>query len=274
MGISRRGFLGGAVLGLAGAAAPLGWPIGTQVYPVRQALGANFDGTLRDLAGMGYRMIEMCSAQGYGGSSFGPLAQMTGPEMRQRIQAAGLGCESCHYVFRELKENLPERIAYAQELGLKQMILASFSIRNGSLADWARAAGELNKIAGQMQKAGIQCGFHNHDGEFKQVDGELIYDKLMGELDPKLVKMQYQVAVGRLGFDAPTVFQKYSGRFLSLHLQDWAPSDKQETSIGKGAVDWKKLFTAAKNAGVKNYFVEVEPDLMKDSCVYLQGLNV
>lgn len=252
----------------------MGWPIGTQVYPVRQALGKDLEGTLRDLAATGYRTIEMCSPQGYGGSSFGPLASMTASQMRQKIRAAGLQCESCHYVFRELKENLPERIAYAKELGLKQMILASFSIRDGSMADWARAAGDLNKIAGEMQKAGIQGGFHNHDGEFKKIGDELIYDKLMSELDPKLVKMQYQVAVGRLGFDAPTVFQKYPGRFISLHLQDWAASDKEMTPIGKGAVDWKKLFTAAKNAGVKNYFVEVEPALMKDSYTYLKGLKV
>lgn len=278
MTISRRCLLQASVTALAAspklAAAPFNWPIGTQVYPVRDSLGKDFDGALRDLAAMGYRSIEMCSPQGYGGTAFGPLTRFTGAEMRQKIHAAGLECESCHYTFRELKENLPERIAYAKELGLKHMILSSFGIREGTLADWARAAGELNKMAAEMRKAGLQGGFHNHDGEFKQIDGVLIYDKLMSELDPKLVKMQYQVAVGRLGFDAPTLFKKYHGRFLSLHLQDWSASDKQSTAIGKGAVDWKGLFKAAKNAGVTNYFVEVSPDLMKDSIAYLQTLNV
>jgi sugar phosphate isomerase/epimerase len=280
MPTSRRGFIGQATAGFVLPqltrdlmAAPLGLPIGTQVYPVRNSLGKDFEGTLRDLAAMGYKTIEMCSPQGYGGSAFTPLAGMTGSEMRKKIEAAGLTCESSHYMFRELKENLPERIAYAKELGLQQMILASFSIRDGSLSDWARAAGELNKIAEQTRKAGIQTGFHNHDGEFKQIDGVLIYDRLMSELDPKLVKMQYQVAVDRLGFHAPTIFEKYPGRFISLHLQDWSSDDKKMTPIGKGAVDWKKLFQAAKKAGVKNYFVEVEPDLMKDSVAYLQGLN-
>jgi len=88
------------------------------------------------------------------------------------------------------------------------------------------------------------------------------------------VKMQYQVAVGRLGFDAPTLFQKYPGRFISLHLQDWSPADKKMTPIGKGAVDWKTLFASAKKAGVKNYFVEVEPTLMQESYTYLQELKV
>lgn len=272
MRITRRSFVaaGAAVL----AADPLGMPVGTQVYPVRDALGKDFEGTLRNLAAMGYRTIEMCSPQGYK-SSFTPLASMKASEVRAKIQDAGLTCESSHYVFRELKENLAERIAYAKELGLKQMILASFSIREGSaLTDWARAAGELNKIAVQIKAAGLQTGFHNHDGEFKQIDGKLIYDTIMSELDPGLVKMQYQVATGRLGFDAAALFKKYKGRFLSLHLQDWTPADKKMVAIGSGAVDWKTLFASAEEAGVRNYFVEVDPGLMKDSYTYLHGLRV
>jgi hypothetical protein len=262
MRLSRRRFIG-RTLGIATLSRvvqgdPLSMPIGTQVYPVRESLGKDFDGTLKKLAATGYRTIEMCSPQGYGGASFSPLAGMTATQMRDRIGAAGLRCESCHYTFKELKESLPERIAY----------------REGALADWARAAGELNRIAEQVHKAGMQAGFHNHDGEFKQIDGTLLYDKLMSELDPGLVKMQYQVAVGRLGFDAPTLFQKYSGRFISLHLQDWSPADKKMTPIGKGAVDWKKLFASAKKAGVKNYFVEVEPALMQESYTYLHELKV
>jgi sugar phosphate isomerase/epimerase len=252
----------------------LGMPIGTQVYPVRKAIGADFEGTLRNLASMGYRTIEMCSPKGYKGD-FAPLAELKASELRQRIHAAGLSCESSHFQFRELKDNLAQTIEYAKELGLTQMILASFGLRKGAtLDDWARAAGELNKAGEQALKTGMQIGFHNHDTEFTEIDGTLIYDKLTSVLDPKLVKMQYQVAVGRLGFDAPTVFRKYPGRFISLHLQDWSPTDKQMAAIGKGAVDWKALFAAAKEAGVKNYFVEVDPELMKDSIAFLKSLNV
>jgi sugar phosphate isomerase/epimerase len=255
-------------------AAPLGMPIGTQVYPVRKAIGSDFEGTLRNLAGMGYRAIEMCSPQGYKGD-FAPLAELKASELRQKIRAAGLSCVSSHYQFRELKDNLPQTVEYAKELGLTQLILASFGLRKGAtLDDWARVADELNKAGAQASKAGLQVGFHNHDIEFTEIDGTLIYDKLTSVLDPKLVKMQYQVAVGRLGFEAPAVFQKYPGRFISLHLQDWSPTDKRMVPIGKGAVDWKRLFAAAGKAGVKNYFVEVNPDLMKDSIEFLKGLNV
>ena len=277
MTISRRKFLGTSALGVVAAlqADPLRLPIGCQTYPVRDALGKDFEGTLRQLAAIGYRMIEMCSPPGYERSGYGPLVNMKASEMRQVIKSAGLGCESCHYQFRELKEHLDERIAFAKELGLKQMILSTFGLKpDATMSDWMRAADDLNKIGEQTHKAGLQAGFHNHNFEFKEIDGVLVYDKLMSQLDPKLVKMQFQVSVISLGYEAATFFQKYPGRFISIHLQDWSATEKKMVAIGQGAVDWKKLFAAAKTGGVKNYFVELNMDLMKASYPYLHELKV
>jgi sugar phosphate isomerase/epimerase len=277
--ISRRTFLSHAAAGAAAAgylrADPLGLPIGCQTYPVRDAIGNDFDGTLRELAGIGYKRIEMCSPPGYEKSGYGPLVGMKASDMRQKIKAAGLGCESCHYQFREMKESLDDRIAFAKELGLKQMIISTFGLRqDATMADWVRAAGDANKIGEQTQKAGLQLGFHNHNFEFKEIDGVLVYDKLMSELDPKLVKMQFQVSVISLGYEAANFFTKYPGRFISIHLQDWSPTEKKTVAIGQGVVDWKKLFTAAKTGGVKNYFVELNLDQMKASYPYLHALKV
>lgn len=274
--LSRRDFVGGAAAGLAAAtrlrANPLGYPIGCQVYPVRDMLVKDFDGTLRQIAGMGYRSIEMCSPQGY---KFENLMAMKPGEIREKIHAAGLTCDSCHFGTRELRENLSERIGYAKELGLKQMILASFGLRkDATLGDWTKAAEELNRIGEQTLKAGLQTGFHNHAMEFEKLDGVLIYDKLLSTFDPKLVKLQFQVSVISQGYEAADYFTKYPGRFVSIHLQDWSPSDKKQVAIGKGAVDWKKLFAAAKKAGVKNYYVELNPDQMKESYEFLHALKV
>jgi len=256
-------------------AEPLGIPIACQVYPVREALGKDFEGTLAQLAQIGYKMIEMCSPPGYERSGFGPLVSKTASDVRKAIHAAGLGCESCHFTSRELKESLDERIAYAKELGLKQMVLSTFGLKpDAGMAEWVGAAEELNRIAEKIQKAGMQTGFHNHNFEFKELDGVLVYDKLMSVLDPKLVKMQFQVSVIRLGYEAATFMKKYPGRFISLHLQDWSPAAQKEVAIGQGSVDWNKLFTAAKTGGIQNYFVEMNLDLLKASYPYLHTLKV
>ena len=195
---SAAGVAAGLPLASRLGAAPLGLPIGCQTYPVRNQLAKDFEGTLKELAAAGFRMIELCSPHGYENAGFGVLLKMKPGEVRQKIKEAGLGCESSHYNLRELKENLPERIEYAKELGLKQIILASASLRkDATLSDWARVAGDLNKIGEQTLKAGLQAGFHNHDVEFSTLDGTLIYDKLMSEFDPKLVKMQFQMSAMR-----------------------------------------------------------------------------
>jgi sugar phosphate isomerase/epimerase len=210
---SRRDFLRTTAAGAAAAciglgtkelrADPLGMPIGFQTYPVRDAIAKDFKGTLERMAGMGYRAVEMCSPPGYAGAGYAPLIGMKPADMRRTIEDAGLRCVSCHYQFRELKDHLGERAAFAKELGLTQMIVAAFGLpAKATLADWKQAADDLNKIGEKLHAVGIQCGYHNHDMEFKKLDGALIYDELMTELDPKLVKMQFQVAVIHLGFEA------------------------------------------------------------------------
>jgi sugar phosphate isomerase/epimerase len=275
MSFTRRQFLGAAPAALAAVRAlqadPLGMPIGTQTWPVRQDLAKDFEGTLHNLATIGFKTIEMCSPASY--ADFRPLANLTAAQMRKTIEAAGLRVVSCHYNFRELKENLDDRMAFAKELGLKQMVLSSFGLpAKASMADYKQAAADLNKVGERTQKAGIQLGYHNHHNEFEQRDGVLIYDELLRTFDAKLVKMQFQVAVISLGFEAATYFKKYPGRFLSMHLADYSTADKAAVAVGSGVVDWKKLFAAAKAAGVQNYFVEVDPREMKPSFDYLHKL--
>jgi sugar phosphate isomerase/epimerase len=253
---------------------PLGIPIGFQVYPMRQQMEKDFPGTLKEFAAVGYRSCEMCSPRGY--SDFASLAPKKASEIRRIIQDAGLACESSHFTFQELKKDLPGSLAYAKELGLKQVIISSFGLpRQGATMDaWRGAADESNKMGVEAQKAGLQLGFHNHAMEFEKIDGALIYDELMKTFDAKLVKMQFQVSVISQGYKAADFFKKYPGRFISIHLQDWVPGERGSTAIGKGQVDWKELFTAAKTGGVKNYFVEVSPEAIKESYPFLHELSV
>ena len=116
----------------------------------------------------------------------------------------------------------------------------------------------------------MQAGFHNHEFEFATLDGQLIYDALMGRFDPDLVKMQFQTEVINLGYKASTYFKKYPGRFISSHLSDWT-ADKKEVPVGQGVIDWKEFFAAAKTGGVKNFFVEMDLDKFKDSATYIHS---
>jgi sugar phosphate isomerase/epimerase len=76
-----------------------------------------------------------------------------------------------------------------------------------------------------------------------------------------------------LGYQAADYFEKYPGRFISIHLQDWSPTEKKDVAIGQGVVDWKRLFAAARKSGAKNYFVETDRDDFKASAQFLKGLS-
>ena len=254
-------------------AAPLGLPVGFQSWVVRDMLAKDFVGTLRRMAAMGYQTIEMCYPPDYAQSGFGPLVNLKASEMRRIIENTGLRCESCHFPMKGLTADLAQRLAFAKELGLTQMIISSFWLKSDAkLADWLRACDETNQLGARTQKEGIQFGFHNHHFEFKQLEGVLIYDALMGALDPKLIKMQFQVAVISAGFEAAIFFTKYPGRFISMHLSDWSATEKKSVPLGQGEVDWKKLFAAARTGGVQNYFVEMDVPTLKSSCAYLRSL--
>jgi sugar phosphate isomerase/epimerase len=250
---------------------PLGLPIGTQLYPVRDLVSKDFPAILKQIAGMGYQRVEMCSPAGY--REFRALGDIKPPELRDAIQSAGLKCESCHFGFNELKEHLDERIAWAKGVGLSQMVLASFGLPGtATLDDYTRAANELNKIGEQVRKAGMQLGYHNHNNEFKELDGTLIYDRLLAVFDGNLVKLQFQVSVIHRGFEGAPIMKRHPGRFLSMHLQDYSAAEKKQVAVGSGDVKWKELFAAAKTAGVKNYFVEMNLEFMGPSIAYLKTL--
>jgi sugar phosphate isomerase/epimerase len=247
-------------------------PIGFQTFPIRELVVKDFPGTLKLMAGQGYQLVEMCSPQGYITSGFGPLVNIKPAEMRHIIEDAGLHCPSCHFTFPELTDNLDERIEFANQLGLTQMICSTFWLpKTATLNDYLESADKLNKSAEKIKKAGMQAGFHNHEFEFAKLDNQLIYDALMARFDPNLVKMQFQTEVINLGYKASTYFDKYPGRFISAHLSDWT-ADKKEVPIGQGIIDWKEFFTAAKTGGVQNFFVEMKLETFKDSATYIHNL--
>ena len=146
--------------------------------------------------------------------------------------------------------------------------------KNPTMDDVKKAADEYSKMGEHTAKAGIQLGLHNENFELTMVDGKRTYDILLGLFDPKLVKFQFQCSTISQGYDAAEYFMKYPGHFISMHVQDWNAQTKKTVAVGQGSLDWKKIFTAAKTGGVKNYFVEMNLDLMKASVPYLRDLQV
>jgi sugar phosphate isomerase/epimerase len=270
---AAAGFLSAGALELR--ANPLGLPIGCQTWPVRKMIAEDFPGTIKTLAAAGFQSIELCSPAGYADEGFGGLAKYKGPELRAILSDAGVTCVSSHFGMDELRKDQDASIAWAKDVGLTQMLVASLGgPKNPTMDDVKRAADEYNKMGEKAAKAGIQQGLHNEDFELSTVDGKRTYDVLFDLLDPRLVKFQFQVSTISRGFDAAEYFNKYPGRFISMHVQGWSTATKKVAAVGQDDLDWKKIFTAAKTGGIKNYFVEMNLELMKTSVPYLRDLQV
>lgn len=259
-------------LGLTGCAkaAPVKRDFGFQTWTIREKLVADFPGTLKEMATMGYTQVEMCSPLGYKDAGFGPLNSMTGTEMKKIIDDSGLACVSSHYGMGELRDSLDNRIEWATQLEMKQMVCSSFWLPDGASVDeYRKACDELNVIGEKTKAAGIQMVFHNHHMEFEKRGEELIYDEMLKVLNPELVKMQFQVAVVNIGYKAADYFRKYPGRFQSAHLADWSKAKEAQVPIGQGDIDWTDFFEAAKVGGVQNFFVEMDPETFAPSAEFL-----
>src|SRR5207237_124616 len=214
---------------------PLGLPIGSQVYPLRPML-KDFPAFVKTIAEIGVTRLELSSPIGYG-ADFASLAD--GKDVRKILADHGMKAESSHFSMGELRKSQEKSIAWAKEIGITQMITPSLGEGNGgnspTLDQVKKAADEYNRIASAAAKAGMQQGLHNEGFELSMVEGKRTYDLLFELLDPKLVKFQFQMSTITAGFVAADYFQKYPGRFVSMHLQDVDMKAAAPTVSGGGA---------------------------------------
>ncbi len=288
--VSRREFLGAAVasaflghITLHPDPRPVGpsarrsagsFPLGLQLYAVRDVIKADLPGTLAALAAMGYREVELAG-----------LYARTAAEFRALLDAAGLKAPAGHVGVPALTDEIEQTIADAKTLGHRYLILPWIGEEYRTVDGWRRAAELLNRAGAQCRAAGLHLGYHNHDFEFLPVgDGDAAaaptgYDLLLRHTDPKLVMFELDLFwIRKGGRDALAYLREHRGRFRSVHIKDMA-ADGAMVDVGQGVMDWKTLLHAARRAGVKHFFAE--HDEAKDqlafarvSATYLKTLRL
>jgi sugar phosphate isomerase/epimerase len=277
--ISRREFVAGAAACAAMLAAEKSWgsalglPVGLQLYSVREFLPKDYQGTLNQLGGMGYRE---CEAAGF----FGHAAA----DVKEAMARAGLHCVSAHYPMQQLQA-LDDILHFGSELGLEYIVCASPLLRDPAKAkglgwvaaletmsadDWKWNADQLNAVGTRVRAAGMKFGYHNHYIEFHEHDGFLPYDLLLQNTDPKLVDMEMDCGWVVIGGHKPEDYlTRYPDRYVMLHVKEfklagWKPGmEPVFTEMGRGSIDYKSIFAAAKKARIEHIFVEQEafPDM-------------
>jgi len=273
-------------------ASPLGLPLGLQLYSVRELLPKDYEGTLRQLGALGYREVEAAGFFGH-----------TPSEVKQAMDRAGLSCVSAHYPLKDLLPKVDETIQFGKELGLGYIVCAAPWFKDPSrvkdpgsraardamtLDDWRWNAEQFNRIGERVNAAGIKFGYHNHTAEFRSENGVVFYDELMRMTDPAKVTMEldcgWAVVAGKNPADYLT---RYPTRFSMLHVKEfnlkgWTVGSEPppSTEMGRGTIDYRPIFEAAKKCHIVHAFVEQEEfdmppmEALKIDADYMRALSV
>ena len=280
---TRRNFLatlGVAALGIASrdavAATEILAPhrklkrVGLQLYTVRDLMKADLPGTLAKVAAIGYKEVEFA---GYFGR--------TPAQIRELLRRDGLTSPSTHLPFDSLDTTWQKQLDDAKAVGHHWATIAYITEdKRRTLDDWKRHAATFNRAAAQAKSAGLRFAYHNHDFEFKAIDGTRPFDILLKETDPSLVDFEmdlYWVVYG--GGNPLDLFNQYPKRFPLVHVKDSSgPPEKKMVDVGQGTIDFRSIFAQSDKAGIKHYFVEHDQPAdpiatIRNSYKYLHALR-
>lgn len=245
--------------------------VGLQLYTVRNDMLKDNVGTLKKIASIGYKEIESAGSQK--GSYYG----LKPSEMKKVCSDLGMTLRSGHVHY---DKNWQQTVDDAAESGQEYLIVSVMPTNGQTVDNYKSVAEVFNKAAEVAKKSNITFGYHNHDSEFDKDNGKVLYDVLLENTHPDLVKMEMDIGwVIVTGNDPLAYFAKYPGRFPLWHLKDMDLKAKHSVEFGKGALDVKKMFENKKKAGMKYFFVEQEEytgtafECLKYNMDYLEKLK-
>ncbi len=256
-------------------------PVGLQLFTFFGIIDDDVKGTLTKIAAIGYKEMESAFSKKGGYYGLKPKA------FKAMVNDLGMSWKSHHVLgapfklpkgykmpvgadgkpmvlppMLNLRDNMQQIVDEAAEGGLKYLVCANAP--TGTLAEVKSSIEILNKTGEATKKAGLQFAYHNHDMEFKEIDGKVPYHLLLTETDTKNVKMELDLAWAVKGGQDPVqLFKDHPGRFPLWHVKDLDATHANILPVGSGTIDFKRIFENRASAGMEHFFVE--HDMPKDA---------
>ena len=259
--ISRRTFLAGAST-LAPAAAQRGQatPMGLEIYSLRGAAEKDLPGTLALIRKFGFTEVE-------GGEFYGRSAA----EFRKMLDANGLKLTSMMAAYDRLSRDIDAVANDAHTLGAEYVVCSTVPHKKKLTAeDCARAIESLSRFGENLAKARLRCCYHTHGIEFGESADGTLFDTLVKGTNPQFVNFEMDIFWIVYAYQDPVkLLHRYPGRFPLMHVKDirkgtalgGSPGDVMEEDsvpLGKGLVDIPAALRAARETGVRHYYIEDE----------------
>lgn len=251
--------------------------VGLQLFTFFNVIDDDVQGTLKKIAAVGYKEIE--SAFSKKGGYYG----MKPKEFASLLKDMGMSWKSHHVLgapfklppgakmptgadgkpisippMRNLRDNMQALVDEVAEGGVEYLVCASTPIN--TLDDIKSSIEVLNKTDEACKKAGVKFAYHNHDAEFRAVEGQIPYEMFLSQTK---MLMELDLAWSTKGGKDPVeLFKQHPGRFPLWHVKDLDKEMKNVLPVGEGVIDYKRIFEAASASGMKHFFVE--HDMPKD----------
>ena len=267
------------------AAYPLGIPVGLQLYTVRQECDRDLAAALQRVATVGYRNVEV------GGTD--NLWGRRPRDLRKMLCDNCLVCVSAPVSVEMMASGWQKTVDQLAELGALYAVGPGEDVALQSSLDAIRRHADLfNRLGEQCQNSGVRLAFHCHNRCFRTVEGTVAYDAMLQHTDPRYVDMEMDCFWTTLaGKDPVAYFHRYPGRFALLHIKDLKPGFTTTTGslptkgnpfaeVGRGVIQWRRIFAAAREGGLKYYMVEQDEcdrppfESIRISYKYLRELSV
>ncbi len=245
-------------------------PLGVQLYTLRAEMRSSVEATLARVRDIGYREVEFWS-----------YYNRTPRQIKDALDAAGLRSPSAHVGLDALEGDQAARTFEAAGIiGHRYLVVAWMPAEwRRTLEDWRRVADRMNRVGEAARAAGLQYAYHNHDYEFRPLEGRVPFDLLCEATDPRLVQIELDLFwITHGGADPLAFMRRWPGRVPMVHVKDRTPEGRM-VDVGAGAIDWRAIFARRRQAGIRHYFVEHDepPDpfaSVRASYEYLRRLDV
>ena len=222
--------------------------VALQLYTVRKDAAQDFAGTLKKVAAIGYKNVELAG-----------LHTLSAVELKGVLDDLDLKVIGSHVPRADLENALPRVLEENHILGNKYIVFPWLSEEQRKTAeDWIRLAESLNGIAIKCKEAGFTFCYHNHDFEFAQFGRQTAYDIVFSRFTPGLVQVEFDVYWARYAnVDALAYIHRFDGQLPLVHLKDMTKTTPHTfAEVGEGVIDFKPIIEASLASHAEYFVVE------------------
>jgi sugar phosphate isomerase/epimerase len=243
-----------AVPGLSALQATKRVPVGLELYSVRAEYMKDLPATVTAVAKMGYEVVEFWAP-------YFSWTMAQAKEVRTLLDGLGIKCLSTHNGGQSFTaEGLQKAIELNQVIGSKAIIMSSAGKVVG-IDGWKALGDQMTTVVEKLRPLGMSTGFHNHQTEWRAIDGQRPMDVLAASTPKDFVLQLDAGTCVEAGADPVAWIKANPGRIKSIHLKDWGAGEGRGYAVafGDGDVPWKAIFSAAEPVGgIEYYLIEQE----------------